>query len=284
LNINGQNFKSGFVSKSTNPIIFGLKEKYHGLAFCVGISEHSTCGSGWAEFRLLIDESEHVLDSKTKNLGEDASCFDNINIFGARTLTFEAISGQSESECQLSLTWANARVYEDECPYDLSKVSAGLCGCGVPDEDSDGDGVLDCVDGCPRDPEKNSAGICGCGNKDVDTDGDHLHDCLDKCPNDPHKILQGECGCSVPEHDKDGDGFPDCFDCTDGQACTDSRVCMCFEDDSSVEYDYTKRLRRNIKPEIRACRCVLEMVATTPNPNLRSNRKKIKCNTSEHSA
>ena len=32
------------------------------------------------------------------------------------------------------------------------KTSAGVCGCGVPDSDSDADGTADCVDDCPSDP------------------------------------------------------------------------------------------------------------------------------------
>ena len=49
----------------------------------------------------------------------------------------------------------------DECPEDPDKASAGGCGCGVPDIDTDEDGVLDCdeidcselpEDGCPLPP------------------------------------------------------------------------------------------------------------------------------------
>lgn len=34
----------------------------------------------------------------------------------------------------------------DGCPADPAKASAGVCGCGVADHDSDGDGRMDCVD------------------------------------------------------------------------------------------------------------------------------------------
>ncbi len=34
----------------------------------------------------------------------------------------------------------------DECADDPSKVTAGQCGCGAPETDSDGDGASDCVD------------------------------------------------------------------------------------------------------------------------------------------
>jgi hypothetical protein len=37
----------------------------------------------------------------------------------------------------------------DECPNDPAKFLAGVCGCGVPDEDDDGDGFFNCHDTCP---------------------------------------------------------------------------------------------------------------------------------------
>lgn len=48
--------------------------------------------------------------------------------------------------------------------------------------DTDGDGIGDAADGCPADPAKSSPGICGCGTPDADTDGDTVPDCLDVCP------------------------------------------------------------------------------------------------------
>ena len=39
----------------------------------------------------------------------------------------------------------------DLCPDDENKEDPGICGCGIPDVDSDGDGVLDCNDTCPHD-------------------------------------------------------------------------------------------------------------------------------------
>jgi len=69
----------------------------------------------------------------------------------------------------------------DTCPGDV-KARPGLCGCGVLESDSDGDGVLDCLDGCPDDPLKSEPGQCGCGQPDFDGDGDQVVDCLDPCP------------------------------------------------------------------------------------------------------
>lgn len=51
----------------------------------------------------------------------------------------------------------------DDCPDDPNKTEAGICGCGVPDTDADGDSVADCFDQCPSDPAKSEPGLCGCG-------------------------------------------------------------------------------------------------------------------------
>ena len=68
------------------------------------------------------------------------------------------------------------------------------------------------VDGCPYDPDKASPGVCGCGVPDIDSDDDGTHDCHDGCPNDPDKADPGVCGCGVPDTDTDDDGTPDCQD------------------------------------------------------------------------
>jgi hypothetical protein len=99
---------------------------------------------------------------------------------------------------------------DDGCPDDPNKTSPGLCGCGVSDVDTDGDGTPDCNDSCPNDPQKTSPGVCGCGVSDVDSDGDGTPDCNDSCPNDPKKTSPGVCGCGVSDVDTDGDGTPDC--------------------------------------------------------------------------
>ncbi|MCG8404944.1 MAG: endonuclease [Phycisphaerales bacterium] len=60
-------------------------------------------------------------------------------------------------------------------------------------------------DACPDDPNKTEPGICGCGVPDTDTDIDGTPDCNDLCPNDPNKIAPGSCGCGISETPADGD-------------------------------------------------------------------------------
>ena len=47
--------------------------------------------------------------------------------------------------------------------------------------------MIDCLDGCAFDPLKLDPGICGCAIPDTDTDADGTADCLDFCDNDPDK-------------------------------------------------------------------------------------------------
>jgi len=73
---------------------------------------------------------------------------------------------------------------------------------------------IDPSDLCPDDPLKEDPGVCGCGIPDEDNNGDGFFDCvgsLDLCPDDDNKILPGICGCGVEEVDLDSDGLPDCL-------------------------------------------------------------------------
>jgi hypothetical protein len=88
----------------------------------------------------------------------------------------------------------------DCCPDDPNKTLPGQCGCGVPDSDSDNDGVADCIDACPTDPLKTLPGVCGCNAADADTDHDGVLDCLDGCPFDGTRTTPGPCGCGVPDN------------------------------------------------------------------------------------
>lgn len=128
----------------------------------------------------------------------------------------------------------------DSCPGDPDKLIPGICGCGKPDVDSDGDGTMDCLDKCPNDPGKTKVGKCGCGKPDVDTDGDRVLDCKDECPSDSEKSEVGECGCGIPDVDSDKDGTFDCKDkCIHDPNKNAPGVCGCGRFDSDTDRDGT---------------------------------------------
>jgi hypothetical protein len=93
---------------------------------------------------LLADEISGIVDSDSDGVPDDSdNCPDDANA--------EQLDSDDDGI-------GNAC---DECPDDPDKSSAGGCGCGVPDIDTDGDGVLDCdeidcselpEDGCPLPP------------------------------------------------------------------------------------------------------------------------------------
>jgi hypothetical protein len=131
-------------------------------------------------------------------------------------------------------------VTSDACPDDPAKTAPGQCGCGVPDTDSDGDGIADCNDACPSDPAKVAPGACGCGIADVDTDGDGTFDCNDGCPSDPAKVAPGACGCGSADVDSDGDGTLDCNDgCPSDPAKVAPGACGCGSADVDSDGDGT---------------------------------------------
>lgn len=128
----------------------------------------------------------------------------------------------------------------DNCPDDPDKTNAGVCGCGVPDTDSDGDGSPNCVDGCPSNAPKTSAGVCGCAVPDTDSDSDGSPNCVDGCPTNPLKIAPEVCGCTVLDTDTDGDGTPNCNDgCPTNPAKIAPGTCGCTMPDTDSDADGT---------------------------------------------
>jgi len=142
-------------------------------------------------------------------------------------------------------------------------LAVSVSGC---DDDSDGDGTVDCADPCANDPAKVLPGVCGCGVPDVDTDHDNLIDCQDpcvggadsdgdgtvdcaeECPNDPNKTTPGVCGCGVSDNDSDGEGVADCLDRCAGAPDSDSDgdgvadcvdACPGFDDHADADGDGT---------------------------------------------
>lgn len=97
----------------------------------------------------------------------------------------------------------------DQCPDDFDKTEPGVCGCGIPDIDSDSDGLMDCIDVCPK----------MAGNSQTDSDGDGIGDDCDNCPFNPN----------VTQTDSDGDGI--------GDACQENTSNPDLDDDGIPNTD-----------------------------------------------
>ena len=136
---------------------------------------------------------------------------------------------------------------KDRCPNNPDKVNEGICGCFVSDDDSDSDGVADCNDLCKDDPKKLSPGICGCGTSDRDMDGDKTPDCNDECPDSPGKTEPGFCGCDTSDEDSDKDRVPDCIDtCPKDKGKTKPGICGCGVPDADSDGDGTLDCKEDI--------------------------------------
>jgi hypothetical protein len=91
--------------------------------------------------------------------------------------------------------------------------------------DTDGDGLHECLDNCPfvADPSNADGDVDGVGDAcdncpadsnagQADGDGDGVGDACDLCPADPLKVAPGQCGCGAPDTDSDTDTVADCVD------------------------------------------------------------------------
>jgi outer membrane protein OmpA-like peptidoglycan-associated protein len=74
-----------------------------------------------------------------------------------------------------------------------------------PDQDTDGDGVMDSRDQCINEPEDKDGYLDDDGCPDPDNDADGIPDTADKCPNEPEDFdgFQDDDGCPDPDNDQD---------------------------------------------------------------------------------
>jgi len=88
----------------------------------------------------------------------------------------------------------NSNGIPDECDPDCNgNVVADDC-----EPDSDSDGTIDDCDGCPFDSTKTSPGVCGCGSPDDDADGDGVLNCDDRCPGVDDAVFGPDCEPEIP--------------------------------------------------------------------------------------
>lgn len=145
----------------------------------------------------------------------------------------------------------------DQCPDDPNKTQPGICGCGVPDVDTDSDGAPDCIDRCDGfddNADDDTDGVAnGCDNcrnvpnpnqADSDNDGvgDACNPIVDGCApgtdDDDDSICNDGDNCpniaNVDQSDLDGDGVGDaCDECPNDRGKTQTGDCGCGVVDST---------------------------------------------------
>ena len=97
----------------------------------------------------------------------------------------------------------------DGCPREPEDVDQFQDDDGCPDPDNDQDGVLDVDDQCPLEPEDQDGNEDEDGCVDPDDDGDGILDTEDECRDQPEDIDQFEDEDGCPDPDNDGDGVVD---------------------------------------------------------------------------
>ena len=147
---------------------------------CKGLSwEKKRCTSGWCDSEITPKTGECV--SCTPDLNPDACdgvdsvihCIwgdqDMPDVYG-RTMSMSCKDGYA---CPAGETKCVPKQI-DYCPDDSNKTEPGICGCGKADSganlnDTDGDGVKNCVDDCPNNPFVAHLTADGCGCDQVVT-------------------------------------------------------------------------------------------------------------------
>lgn len=202
------------------------------------------CGCGVVDEDIdqdgICDSNDNDLDNDGIPSNED--CDDTDPSIGLGTTWYADFDGDGVGDVNSTTTACTQPVNYvatsgDNCPNDVNKTEAGLCGCGNVDEDIDQDGICDADDndldndGVPsnEDCDDNNPNIGAETTWYADFDGDGLGDpsntrvrcnqpnryvavAGDECPNDGNKTTPGLCGCGNVDVDVDNDGVCDLND------------------------------------------------------------------------
>jgi ELWxxDGT repeat protein len=115
---------------------------YYGTAAAMGSHLYFTLWNA-ARGSYEIWKSDGSTDGTKLALDVPQGTFSKIGqeiVSNGDTLVFTADDGVVGNE-----PWAiTSKVIDDQCPDDIRKIRAGVCGCGRTELDSDSDGVVDC--------------------------------------------------------------------------------------------------------------------------------------------
>lgn len=179
---------------------------------CIDPCETHTC---------VLDEEIYSPDCAT------SSCVEN------GTLACHVVFADPGTPCSNGGGFCNNNgTCVDECPSDPSKGAPSECGCGVADIDTDGDGVMDCVDSCPLHADHvcfnggacNEDGICDCPEAYIDAYC-LVESCTPSCVNGTCTHLG--CICDEGYSGDACDIFTCVPECTAQGTCIGPNTCDC---------------------------------------------------------
>ena len=163
---------------------------------CPGVAVLTTCGLG--TFESFGSYAEPVTDCfdetgpcntspvRINNGYGKCTCYEAIRNTGRGDgyshNTFYHDGSQWPNCNALPYEWPYNTCPEDGCPTDGLKAEPGVCGCGVPDTDEDGNGVVDCLESPEFDFCSLDSGVCGSYPVTDDNDNGML-DCKETCSN-----------------------------------------------------------------------------------------------------
>jgi hypothetical protein len=182
------------------------------VAIEVVVAKCGSCGNGTCD---TIDLETSVTCPADCSCG-DGQC--DTSEVGTCTADCGTCDGNGCEQPILPLEWDTMSTCGDGiCQHD-GDVPEDCVNCRLDCDaqtDSDGDGTPNGCDLCPTDPGKVQPGVCGCSVPDTDTDADTHADCSDNCPfvaNATQADFDNDTIGDACDADVDGDGVANAAD------------------------------------------------------------------------
>jgi hypothetical protein len=154
--------------------------------------------SGIRDYSIFVSEDGGPFTPWLIDTTDTAGIFSGV---AGHTYAFYSVAQDQAGNVEAAPPAADTttKVEGDQCPDDPNKTEPGVCGCGVADTDSDGDGVPDCKDNCPTvaNPDQHDSDGNGTGDACANTSPNA------KCRNVTVPIDPGICSAALASVDDD---------------------------------------------------------------------------------